>query len=42
MLIIIAIILVFGVFVYQGYTLYKEAITETSISEKIEEIKQII
>lgn len=28
-----------GVLTYQGYTMYKEAITETSISEKIQEIK---
>ncbi len=28
-----------GVLTYQGYTMYKEAITETSISEKVEEIK---
>lgn len=39
LLIIIAIIAVAGVFIYQGYQLYEEAINETSISEKIEEIK---
>ncbi|MBQ7411022.1 MAG: transglycosylase domain-containing protein [Clostridia bacterium] len=39
LLVIIAIIAVAGVFIYQGYQLYEEAINETSISEKIEEIK---
>ena len=34
------IVIILGVFVYQGYNLYKEAIDETSISEKIEEIKR--
>lgn len=29
-----------GVIIYQGYLLYKDAINEMSISEKIEEIKQ--
>lgn len=29
-----------GVIIYQGYSLYKDAINEMSISEKIEEIKQ--
>lgn len=39
LLVIVAIIAVAGVFIYQGYQLYEEAINETSISEKIEEIK---
>ena len=34
------VIIIFGVFVYQGYNLYKEAINETSILDKIEEIKK--
>lgn len=38
-LIISVVIIGGGVLTYQGYTIYKEAITETSISEKIEEIK---
>lgn len=38
-LIIVAIIVAFGLFVYQGHNLYEEAIQETSIKEKIEEIK---
>lgn len=38
-LIILSIILVGSFFVYQGYTLYKEAIEEVSIEDKIEEIK---
>ena len=29
-----------GIITYQGYSLYKEAINEMSISEKIEEIKE--
>lgn len=37
---ILAIITIFiSVFVYQGYSLYKQAIDETSIQDKIEEIK---
>ena len=39
MLIIFIIIAVLSVFVYQGYELFQEAIIETSIEEKIEEIK---
>lgn len=39
LLVIVAIIAVAGVFIYQGYQLYEEAMNETSISEKIEEIK---
>lgn len=39
LLIIILAIAVIGVFAYQGYNLYVEAITEMSIEEKIEEIK---
>lgn len=35
----IIIFIVGGFFVYKGYSLYKEAITETSITEKIKEIK---
>lgn len=38
-LIILSVILVGSFFVYQGYTLYKEAIEEVSIEDKIEEIK---
>lgn len=38
-LIILSVILVGSFFVYQGYTLYKEAIEEVSIKDKIEEIK---
>lgn len=40
LLIVIAIIGILGIFIYQGYTLYEEAINETSIREKIEEIKK--
>lgn len=40
LLIIFIVIAVLGVFVYQGYTLYEEAITEMSIAEKIEDIKK--
>ena len=32
-------VVVFSYFTYQGYTLYKEAITEMSIEEKIKEIR---
>lgn len=38
-LIILIVVSVIGFFVYQGYSLYKEAINEMSIKEKIEEIK---
>ncbi len=40
-LIVIALIILVigGIFTYKGYSLYKEAITETSIKEKIEQIK---
>lgn len=38
--IIFIVFLIFGIFVYQGYKLYEEAINETSILEKIEEIKK--
>lgn len=34
------LIIILGVFVYQGYNLYKEAINEISILNKIEEIKK--
>lgn len=34
------ILIILGVFVYQGYNLYKEAINQTSILDKIEEIKK--
>lgn len=40
LLIIFIVIAVLGVFVYQGYTLYEEAITEMSVAEKIEDIKK--
>lgn len=40
MIILILIAMILGVFVYQGYNLFEEAITETSIEEKIEEIKK--
>ena len=36
---VMIIILIGSVFTYQGYNLYKDAINETSIEEKIEEIK---
>ena len=39
-LIILIVISIIGFFVYQGYSLYKEAISEMSIEEKIEEIKE--
>lgn len=39
LLIIFVIIAVAGIFTYQGYKLYEEAINETSISDKIKEIK---
>lgn len=38
-IILIAIIIVGGIFTYKGYSLYKDAINETSIEEKIEKIK---
>lgn len=38
-LIIIIIIAIIGIFTYQGYSLYKEAINEMSIEDKINEIK---
>lgn len=38
--IILWVVIIFGVFIYQGYNLYKEAINETSIAQKIEEIKK--
>lgn len=38
-IILIALVTVVGIFTYKGYSLYKEAIDETSIAEKIEEIK---
>ena len=38
--IIFIVFFIFGLFVYQGYKLYEEAINETSILEKIEEIKK--
>ena len=34
------LVIILGVFIYQGYNLYKEAINQTSIQEKIEEIKR--
>ena len=37
---IVLLIAIFGVFVYEGYNLYEEAIQETSIKVKIEEIKK--
>ena len=39
LLIILTIVLACSYFTYQGYELYKEAITEMSIEEKIKEIK---
>ncbi len=38
-LIILIIIAIIGVFTYQGYSLYKEAINEMSIEDKVNEIK---
>lgn len=38
-IILIAVAIVGGIFTYKGYSLYKEAINETSIEKKIEEIK---
>lgn len=38
-LIIIIIIAIIGIFTYQGYSLYKEAINEISIEDKVNEIK---
>lgn len=38
--IIIIITIIIGIFVYQGYNLYTEAIAEVSIEEKIAEIKR--
>ncbi len=41
LIVIVAIILVIsGVLIYQGYSIYKEAIEKTSISAKIAEIKE--
>ena len=37
--ILLVIVLVGGTFTYQGYNLYKTAIDETSIEDKVEEIK---
>ena len=39
-LIISLIIIIIGNFIYQGYNLYEDALAETSIEEKIEEIKK--
>lgn len=39
LIILTIIILIGGIVTYQGYSMYKEAINETSIAEKIEEIK---
>ena len=39
-LIFIVVIFVGGFFIYQGYDLYKKAIVETSIEDKIKEIKK--
>ena len=39
-LIISVIAIIIGNFIYQGYNLYKYALAETSIEEKIEEIKK--
>lgn len=39
LLIVTVIVVIGGIFTYQGYSLYKEAIDEMSIKEKIEEIK---
>ena len=38
--IVLIVVLIVAAFVYTGHKLYEEAIDETSISEKIEEIKQ--
>lgn len=38
-LIILIIIAIIGIFTYQGYSLYKEAINEMSIEDKVNEIK---
>lgn len=38
--ILLWVIIILGVFVYKGYKLYEEAINQTSITEKIEEIKK--
>ena len=37
--IIVLIVIIAGIFIYKGYSLYKTAITETSIKDKIAEIK---
>lgn len=37
--IIIVVLIIGGIFTYQGYSLYKEAIEETSIEDKIKQIK---
>ena len=37
--IILILFLIFGLFVYKGYDMYKQAIEEMSIEEKIAEIK---
>ena len=36
---LLAVIIIGGTFTYQGYNLYKEAINEVSIEDKVEEIK---
>ncbi len=36
---LVIITFIIGIFVYQGYSLYKDAINETSIEEKVAEIK---
>lgn len=38
--ILLVVIIVAGIFIYQGYSLYKEAIEEISIEDKIEQIKE--
>ena len=40
LIILIPVAIVGGIFTYKGYSLYKEAISEMSIEEKIEEIKE--
>lgn len=39
LIILFIAVVIFSYFTYQGYTLYKEAITEMSIEDKIKEIK---
>jgi len=40
LLILMVIIIIGSIFTYQGYTMYKEAITEISVEDKVKQIKE--